>query len=104
MTHTKTHVATKTRFDLEQDILKAWGLGEDLQTLTAMYMDGRQVMSIDELWSKLDAIRNIHDLHMQQLWDTFLQVQELDGYYNPDKLDNEEPTPKTKRKKAKATA
>lgn len=103
--HQKTHIATKDRFDMEQDILKLWEIGEDMKSLTQMYMDGREPMSTDELWSKLDAIHHIHDLRMNRLWDTYLQVLELDGYYNPNKADeapSEKPKAKAKRKTAKS--
>lgn len=101
----KTHIATKDRFDMEQDILKLWEIGEDMKSLTQMYMDGREPMTTDELWAKLEAIQHIHDLRMNRLWDTYLQVLELDGYYNPDnKTDSQEPKPKAKRKKAKSSS
>lgn len=105
--HQKTHIATKTRFDMEQDILKLWEIGEDMKSLTQMYMDGREPMTTDELWAKLEAIQHIHDLRMNRLWDTYLQVLELDGYYNPTKTDetpSEKPKAKAKRKKAKSSS
>lgn len=105
--HQMTHIATKTRFDMEEDIMKLWEIGEDMKSLTQMYIDGREHMSTDELWSKLDAIRQIHDLRMNRLWDTYLQVLELDGYYNPNKTDetlSEKPKATTRRKKAKSNS
>lgn len=103
----KQFIATRGRFDLEQDIMKAWGTKEDIETLTHMYFDGREDMPIDELWNKLDAIRSMHDMHMQRLWDTYLQAFELDGYYDPDKqapetTEEHKPVPRNKKPKAKA--
>ena len=105
----KKYVATRDRFDLEQDIMKAWQTAEDIKTLTTIYFDGRDYMTPDELWSKLDAVQQMHDLHMKQLWDTYLQAFELEGYYDPDKQTepvphNTKPKPKAKPKKAKATS
>jgi hypothetical protein len=97
----KKFIATRNRFDLEQDIMKAWSTAEDIKTLTGMYFDAREVMTPDELWNKLDAIQQMHDMHMKQLWDTYLQAFELDGYYDPTKQDTE-PVPSNKKPKAKA--
>lgn len=101
MTHAKTHIATKTRFDMEEDIMRAWGTADNIKTLTELYMDCREPMSVDELWNKLNAIQEMHDIHMKRLWDTYLQSFQLDGYYDPSKQDEVPTTNNTTKAKSK---
>ena len=107
--HTRQFIATRDRFDMEQDIMQAWSTADNLKNLMQMYFDSRDHMTPDELWGKLDAVQQMHDLHMKRLWDTYLQAFELDGYYDPDKQTepvprNTKPKPKAKPKKTKATS
>ncbi len=48
------------RFDLEQDIIKAWGILDDLKVAKSM--------------EEVEAIRNYYDIKFDRLWDTFESV------------------------------
>ena len=45
------------RFDLEQDIIKAWGITDDLKS----------AKTLDEV----EAIRRYYEIRFEKLWDTF---------------------------------
>ena len=60
------------RFELEQDIIKAWGVVEDIEELVRQHLDRPQgAFSEDELANRLDAIKYITDMRFQRLWDGF---------------------------------
>lgn len=73
-------IATRTRFDLEQDIMAIWGVKEELEMFLAEYIDGDQVMDQDDVWNYVHAIAMMTELRSRRLWDTFRQVLELDEY------------------------
>lgn len=97
----KLFLATRDRFDLEQDMLKVWELSDEIAKFTESWMDGREGMSQDKIWSYLDALKNMHEMRMERLWETFLQVHELDGYY---RLENAHETFAPEKKPAKKTS
>jgi hypothetical protein len=70
----------KTRFDLEQDILNAWGVKEELQMFLSQYIDSPKVLTEDEVWNYIHGIAMVSDLRFNRLWDTYKQVLELDEY------------------------
>jgi hypothetical protein len=60
------------RFELEQDIIKAWGVVEELEELVRQHLDRPQSgFSEDELANRLDAIKYMADMRFQRLWDGF---------------------------------
>ena len=60
------------RFELEQDMIKAWGVVEELQELIRQHLDRPQgPFSEDELANRLQAIQYMSDMRFQRLWDGF---------------------------------
>lgn len=64
-------------FDLEQEILKCWGVTDDIQLLTqTLFDDPKFVDTIDPkaadfLMNKLGAIAELYDMKFDKLWKTF---------------------------------
>jgi hypothetical protein len=71
---------TKSRVNLEEDILNIWTIKQDLETFLQMYCDSPQHMTEDQVYNYVYSIGNILDLRMERLWDTFCQCFELDEY------------------------
>ena len=69
------------RFELEQDIIKAWGVVEDLEELVRQHLDRPQgAFSEDELANRLDAVVYLADVRFQRIWDGYevmLQKQQF---------------------------
>lgn len=61
----------KTRFDLEEQITRAWQVTEDLDLFLRRYIDSPKVMTEDEVWNVVYGISKMHDLRMQEMWDTY---------------------------------
>ena len=60
------------RFELEQDIIKAWGVVEDIEELIRQHLDRPEgAFSEDELANRLDAIKYLTEMRFQRLWDGF---------------------------------
>ncbi len=59
------------RFDLEQDIIKAWGILDDLKVAKSM--------------EEVEVIRNYYDIKFDRLWDTFESV--VANYNFSEKID-----------------
>ena len=60
------------RFELEQDIIKAWGVVDEIEELVRQHLDRPEgAFSEDELANRLDAIKYITDMRFQRLWDGF---------------------------------
>ena len=55
-------MSTKDRFDLEQDIMNAWTIEDDLEAA----MDDEGVSKDD-----LESIMRVHNIRMVKLFDTF---------------------------------
>jgi len=60
----------KSRFDFEQEILNAWGTCEDLKLFIRMKFDRKDVMTEDEEANLLIGLVDLHNLRMQQVWET----------------------------------
>lgn len=71
---------SKTRFDLEQDILSVSAITDDLDNFLSMYYDGATKMTEDDVFNYVFGIRNVLKLRCDKAWDTFTQVFELDQY------------------------
>jgi hypothetical protein len=63
--------ATGLFFDLEQDILQAWGLKEDINTFLQKYMDSPNPMSEDEVSNYVMALMHMTELRCSKTFDTF---------------------------------
>jgi hypothetical protein len=59
------------RFDLEQLILRAWSTSEDLDLVSWKMMDCEEKPSEDEIANMLLALKTIHELRMNKLWQCF---------------------------------
>ena len=60
------------RFDLEQDIIKAWNVVELIEELIRQHLDRPQgAFSEDELANRLQAIQYITEMNFQRLWDGY---------------------------------
>lgn len=77
---TKRYVSTKNRFHVEDAIDSVGSTVTDLDALIEMYIDGRKELTIDQMWSYLDGIRNVLSLRVQVLWDAHRQREHIDGY------------------------
>jgi hypothetical protein len=65
-----TNQNEKSRFDFEQEIQTAWSTCEDLKLFIKMKFDRKEAMTEDEEANVLIGIANMHNLRMQQVWDT----------------------------------
>lgn len=63
--------ATDLFFDLEQDILQAWGLKEDINIFLQRYMDSPKPMSEDEVSNYITALMHMTELRCAKAFDTF---------------------------------
>lgn len=71
---------SKDRFDLENDIMNVWAVKDHLDKVIWRMMDHPEVMSEDQVWNHLEAVKQSLDLHCESLLDTFLQVFQLNEY------------------------
>jgi hypothetical protein len=61
----------RDRFDLEQLILKAWQVKDDIDLLLKRQMDAPEPLSEDEFANAMIGISTLHDMRMNELWDCF---------------------------------
>ena len=59
------------QFDLEQEILRIWGLKEDIDLLMEKHTDSPTPMTEDEISNALLALSQITDLRCSKAFDTF---------------------------------
>lgn len=63
--------------ELEQQILKCWGLKDDIHVLT----EGADWTKIDPIFmDRLLSIASVHEMHMETLWGVYEEA--LQEYYN----------------------
>lgn len=73
--------------DLEDDILLAWRTCDDLDLFFKHHGDHPKPMTEDEVSNMIYGIKQIHNLRMEKLFETFKKVHELDEYCtDPEKL------------------
>ena len=65
-----TNQNEKSRFDFEQEIQNAWSTCEDLKLFIRMKFDRKEAMTEDEEANVLIGLANMHNLRMQQVWET----------------------------------
>lgn len=63
--------ATDLFFDLEQEILRMWGVKDDIELLIEKYMDNPTHLSEDEVSNYLMALANITDLRCSKAFSIF---------------------------------
>ena len=73
---------TKSRFDLEQDLLDVSATCKDIDLFLEAFYDSPTEMNEDDVFNYVFGIRNILHLRAEKAWDTYCQVFELDRY-NP---------------------
>ena len=59
------------RFDLEQDIMKAWNVVDDIRLLTEGIMDWDKPMTNDQISNILIGMEHIYELRFNKLFSTF---------------------------------
>lgn len=59
------------RFDLEQEILRVWGLKEDLELFHEKYLDGPKPMTEDEVSNTIAGLITLTDLRCEKAFNTF---------------------------------
>jgi hypothetical protein len=59
------------RFDLEQDIMKAWNIVDDIKLLNEMIMDGQVPLTEDQICNILIGMEHIYELRFNKLFSTF---------------------------------
>ena len=70
------------RFELEQDILKVWGVVEMIEELIRQHLDRTEgAFDEDELANRLQAIQYISEMNCQRLWDGF-EVMIKKGHFS----------------------
>jgi hypothetical protein len=66
------------RFDLEQAIMEAWHLVDDLKLI----VDRLEYMNEDQVFSAVHGLQIFADMRMNSLWDTFEQCLSNGGFNN----------------------
>jgi hypothetical protein len=59
------------RFDLEQLILKAWGMSDDIDLVLWKMMDCEEQPSEDDVANMLLALKTLHEMRMAKVWECF---------------------------------
>ena len=66
------------RFDLEQQIVKCWGIVDDLKDLDEALFEGLIPSTEDEVSNKLLGLSNAYDLKFHKLWYIFENIVDTD--------------------------
>lgn len=59
------------RFDLEQDIMKAWNVVDDIKLVNEMIMDGKVELTEDKISNILLGLEEMYSLKFEKLFSTF---------------------------------
>jgi|TARA_B110000908_G_scaffold118908_1_gene139332 hypothetical protein len=78
-------VAKKDRFNLESDIMQVWNMVEDIDMLMCEICDSERFKGLksedaDKIANRLMGIKEIYDMRCERLWDTFIEVNQLDRF------------------------
>jgi len=80
-------MSVNTRIDLESAIMKAWQIVDDLDTFYRYHGDAKKPMTEDEVANTLLGLKQIQEMRMWDLMDTYSRKFELDQYCtDPEKL------------------
>jgi hypothetical protein len=77
------------RFDLEQDILKVWGISDLIEEFMRQHIDGPQPFTDDEFFNKLNGIKEILNMNSQRLWDGFELMLKKRHFKTREEIGNE---------------
>ena len=67
------------RFDLEEKIMNAWKLSDDIKLL----FKSAERMDTDQMMSALDGLQIFADMRFEELWDTFEKCAQNGGFRSP---------------------
>lgn len=76
------------RFDLEEKIMQAWKLSDDIKIL----FKSAERMDTDQMMSALDGLQIFADMRFEELWDTFEKCVQNGGFRSPVKQHGENDT------------
>ena len=68
------------KVDLESAIMKVWQTSDDIDLLFRHYGDAPHPMSEDEVLNALLGIKQLHEMRMWELDDTYCRKMELNQY------------------------
>lgn len=68
------------RFKLEERIMRAWTTSDDLEDFIMRFYEHQTRMTDDEVFNVIWGLKELHDIRMDQLMDTFKRVFQLDEY------------------------
>lgn len=74
------------QYDLEDAIMIAWRTSEDLDLFFKHHGDHPTPMTEDEVSNMIYGIKQLHDMRMEKLFDTFKRVFKLDDYCTDPKV------------------
>jgi hypothetical protein len=69
-----------THFDLEDAIYKVWQTADDIETLYKYHGDAEKPMTEDQIANTLLGLKQIQEMRMWELMDTYRRKFELDQY------------------------
>jgi hypothetical protein len=73
-------MSDNTRIDLESAIMKAWQIVDDLDTFYRYHGDAEKPMTEDQVANTLLGLKQIQEMRMWELMDTYRRKFELDQY------------------------
>jgi len=76
------------RFDLEEKIMQAWKLSDDIKLL----FKSAERMDTDQMMSALDGLQIFADMRFEELWDTFEKCAQNGGFRSPVEQHEEDDT------------
>ena len=68
------------KVDLESAIMKVWQTADDIDLLFKHMIDSPKVMTEDEIANALLGIKQLHEMRMWELDDTYCRKMELNQY------------------------
>ena len=68
------------KVDLEGAIMKVWQTADDIDLLFKHMIDSPKVMTEDEIANALLGIKQLHEMRMWELDDTYCRKMELNQY------------------------
>jgi hypothetical protein len=77
------------RFELEQDILRVWGVTDLIEEFLRQHMDSPTPFTEDELFNKLNGIKEVLDMSSQRLWNGFELMVTSRHFKTQEEIQNE---------------
>jgi len=62
------------RFDLEEQIMQAWSISKDIQTISDSITDNPEDWSIDRISNVLNGLAIINEIKFQKIFQTFEEL------------------------------